>query len=125
MALCKRGGVYWSNFWFKGRKVQFSTKVNSKTVAREIEAAYRVRLAKGEVGIEPKVEAPNFKQAMKDFLAWSKCELRPNSARRYDIASKPLLRFFKDNPLDRITSDNVEKYKTARSKQKGIRTEQK
>jgi integrase len=125
MALCKRGGVYWSNFLFNGRKIQFSTKVKSKTVAREIEAAYRVKLAKGEVGIEPKIEAPGFKQAMKDFLAWANCELRPNSARRYDTSSKPLLRYFKDIPLDKITPESVEKYKTARSKQKGIRTEKK
>jgi integrase len=127
MALCKRGGYWWFNFRFNGRKIQGPTKVKSKTIAREIEAAYRVKLAKGEVGIEEKTPAPSFKQAMKDFLVWSKQEhaARPNTYRRYEISSKPLLRFFKDNPLDKITSDNVEKYKTARSKQKGIRTEKK
>ncbi len=125
MALCKRGGVYWSNFKFNGRKIQFSTKVKSKTVAREIESAYRVKLARGEVGIEPKIEAPGFKQAMKDFLAWSKSEhsAHPNTFVRYNTSSKPLLRYFKDTPLDKITVESVEKYKTARSKQKGIRTE--
>lgn len=116
MALTKRGGIYWSNFLFKGRKIQFSTKVKSKTVAREIEAAYRVRLAKGEVGIEEKEPAPGFKQAMKDFLALSKQELRESSAHRYEIASKPLLRYFKDTPLDRITAEMVEKYKATRRK---------
>ena len=104
-----------------------STKTSNRQAAKEIEAAYRVKLAKGEVGIEPKREAPTFKQAMKDFLAWSKAEhtARPNTYIRYQTSSKPLLRFFKDIPLDKITVESVEKYKTARSKQKGIRTEKK
>lgn len=123
MALVKRGGVYWSNFRFKGRKVQFSTKVKSKTVAREIEAAYRVRLAKGEVGLEEKEPAPGFKKAMKDFLALSKQELRESSAHRYETASKPLLRFFKDIELERITPELVEKYKTSRRKHNVKRTD--
>ncbi len=127
MALCKRGDVYWFNFRFNGRKIQMSTKTCNRQAAKEIEAAYRVKLAKGEVGIEEKIKAPNFKQAMKDFLAWSKSEhsAHPNTYIRYQIASKPLLRYFNDIPLDKITSDNVEKYKTTRSKQKGIRTERK
>jgi integrase len=127
MALCKRGGVYWFNFRFNGRKVQMSTKTSNRQAAKEIEAAYRVKLAKGEVGIEPKREAPAFKQGMKDFLAWSKAEhsARPNTYIRYNTSSKPLLRHFKDTPLDKITVESVEKYKTTRSKQKGIRTEKK
>lgn len=125
MALCKRGGVWWSNFKFNGRKIQFSTKVKSKTVAREIEAAYRVKLAKGEVGIEPKEPAPNFKVAVKDFLAHSKGENRPNTYRRYETSSKPLLRYFKDIALDRITPEAIEKYKTSRRKHTVVRTDTK
>lgn len=125
MALCKRGDVYWFNFRFNGRKVQMSTKTSNRQAAKEIEAAYRVKLARGEAGIETKREAPTFEQAMKDFLSWSKGENRPNTYRRYEISSKPLLKYFKDTPLDKITSDNVERYKTARSKQKGIRTKEK
>lgn len=125
MALCKRGGVWWSNFKFNGRKIQFSTKVKSKTVAREIEAAYRVKLAKGEVGIEPKEPAPNFKVAVKDFLAHSKGENRPNTYRRYETSSKPLLRYFKDITLDRITPEAIEKYKTNRRKHTVVRTDTK
>jgi integrase len=124
MALCKRGGIYWFNFRFKGRKVQGSTHVTSKTVAREIEAAYRVKLARGEVGIEEKREAPTFKVAIKDFLAWSKAENRPNTYRRYETSSKPLLRYFKDNVLDRITVESVERYRNARSKQKSKKSDE-
>jgi integrase len=124
MAIYKRGGIYWFHFIFGGRHIQKSTKTKSKAAAREIESAYRVKLAKGEVGIEEKVPAPNFNEAMKDFLAWSKFEhaRKSNTYRRYATSSKALLRYFKDTPLDRITSDTVEYYKKWRMKQKGTRT---
>ncbi len=127
MAIYKRGGVYWFHFVFDGRHVQKSTKTKDKAAARQIEAAYRVKLAKGEVGIEEKPPAPDFKTAMKDFLAWSKFEhsAKPNTHRRYTTSSKALLRYFKDTPLDRITSDSVEGFKRWRLKQKGERTNKK
>src|SRR5207253_7499836 len=104
--------------------VQKSTKTKNKAAAREIEAAYRVKLAKGEVGIEEKPPVPDFKTALRDFLAWSKFEhaAKPNTHRRYTASSKALLRYFKDTPLDRITPDSVEDFKHWRMKQKGQRT---
>ena len=124
MAIYKRGGVYWFHFIFDGRHVQKSTKTKSKAAAREIEAAYRVKLAKGEVGIDEKLPAPNFNEAMKDFLAWSKNEhaTKLSTHKRYVTSSKALLRFFKDTQLDRITTDSVEQFKQRRIKQKGSRT---
>lgn len=123
MALTKRGEYWWYNFRFKGRKIQGPTKVKSKTEARAIQEAVRLRLAKGEVGIEEKEPAPNFKQAMKDFLSQAKGELRESSAHRYEIASKPLLRYFKDIEIDRITPELVEKYKASRRKHTVKRTD--
>jgi integrase len=124
VAIYKRGGVYWFHFIFDGRHIQRSTKTKNKAAAREIEAAYRVKLAKGEVGIEEKLPAPNFNEAMKDFLVWSKNEhaTKPNTHRRYETSSKALLRYFKDTPLDRISTDSVEQFKHWRLKQKGSRT---
>lgn len=124
MAIYKRGGVYWFHFIFDGRHIQKSTKTKNKAAAREIEAAYRIKLAKGEVGIEEKLTAPNFNAAMKDFLAWSKFEhaAKSNTHRRYVTSSKALLRYFKDTPLDRIITDSVEQFKQWRTKQKGSRT---
>jgi integrase len=124
VAIYKRGGVYWFHFIFDGRHIQKSTKTKDKAAARQIEAAYRVKLAKAEVGIEEKLPVPAFKEAMKDFLAWSKFEhaRRSNTHRRYATSSKALLRYFKDAPLDRITSDSVEQFKKWRLKQKGTRT---
>jgi len=119
MALYKRGKTWWMNFWFDGYHIQRSTRCKSKRDAETVERAYQTQLAKGEVGIEPKKKAPNFGDAVKDFLDWSKIEhaTKPNTYIRYETSTKPLKRFFKETPLNRITSNEVEKYKVWRSQQ--------
>jgi integrase len=120
MALYKRGGVWWMNFWIDEHHVQKTTKCKNKRDAADVERAYRTQLAKGEVGLEAKKRAPLFSAAMKDFLAWSQHEhaAHPNTHKRYETSSKPLLKFFGDTPLDQITPDDVEKFKMWRIKQK-------
>jgi integrase len=120
MSLYKRGGVWWMNFWIDDYHVQKSTKCTNKRDAAEVERAYRTQLAKGEVGLEEKKPVPRFNAAMKDFLAWSKHEhaAHPNTHRRYETASKPLLRYFKETPLDQIKPEHVEQFKSWRIKQK-------
>ena len=58
MSVFKRGGVYWFNFWFNGKHIQRPTKTGNKRVAENIERAYRIKLAKGEVGIVKEPEKP-------------------------------------------------------------------
>src|ERR1039457_3884981 len=58
MSLYKRGDVYWYDFRFKGERIQESTHTSNKAAARQIEAAHRVRLAKGEAGINERPPAP-------------------------------------------------------------------
>jgi integrase len=120
MALYKRNGVWWYHFIFEGRHIQRSSKVGNKSDARTIEAAYRTKLAKGEVGIEEPKKIPSFTQAMKDFLDWSeqKYAAHPNTHRRYQISSKALLRYFGTKQLDRIEKGDVERFITWRARQK-------
>jgi integrase len=56
----KRGGVYWYKFMWQGKLVRESTKSGNDKVARQMEAAHRTSLAKGEVGIREKKQAPTF-----------------------------------------------------------------
>ena len=51
MALAKRGRVYWYHFLFSGQRIQEITKQGNPRTARQMEAAHRTALAKGEVGI--------------------------------------------------------------------------
>lgn len=71
MAIFKRGKVYWYHFYFNGQHVQKSTKQGNPRVARQMEAAYRTTLAKGEVGIVERCPAPILAEFMrKEFMPW-------------------------------------------------------
>jgi integrase len=120
MAIYKRGGTYWFEFIFEGRRVRRSAKTRSRKAARDIESAYRVKLAKGEVGLEEPKRAPTFADALKEFLAWSEHEhsARPSTHKRYEVSMKALKRFFGVTPLDQVTPETVEKFKTWRARKK-------
>jgi integrase len=117
MSIFKRGKVYWFHFLFNGEHVQRSTKQGNPRTARQIEAAYRTALAKGEVGIVERKKIPTFRGAIADFLAWSEQEhqAHPETHRRYRVSSVALLRHFRDVSIDNITSEEVERFKTLRS----------
>jgi len=69
------------------------------------------------VGIAERKKMPSFKSAMADFLSWSRQEhqMAPSTAERYRYSSFALLSFFGDRPLDKITPEDVERYKTLRA----------
>jgi hypothetical protein len=89
MSIFKRGSVYWYHFLFNGQHIQNSTKQGNHRTARQIEAAYRTALAKGEVGITERKRIPAFKAAMTDFLEWSEEEHKahPGTHRRYQVSA--------------------------------------
>jgi integrase len=124
MSIFKRGRIYWYHFLHDGQHVQRSTKQGNPRVARQIEAAFRTALAKGEVGITERKKAPGFKAATRVFLSWSEKqhEQHPATFRRYLVSSAALVRHFADQQLDRITPDDVERFKASRSTAKGQRT---
>jgi len=124
MTIFKRGRICWFHFHFDGRHIQRSTKQGNQRVAREIEAAYRTKLAKGEAGIHEPKRIPAFSDAMEGFLEWSKTEHRahPLTHRRYRTSSVALLTAFGGRRLDSITPEDIEKFKTRRAGMKGQRT---
>src|SRR2546423_7624486 len=126
MAVFKRGKFYWFEFWFQGERIRKPTKVSNLAVAKQIESAYRTKLAKGELDLVERKKPPKFPQLMKDFLAWSKVQHKshPRTTIRYETSSKPLLRYFKDKRIDRISADDIEQYKMWRSVQINARTEE-
>jgi integrase len=116
MALFKRGGVWWFQFFYRNKRFQESTRQGNKKVALDIQAARRTALAKGEVGIKPRKAVPRFDVAIKEFLAWSQENhmAHPQTHRRHIISSLPLLAYFKKAALDLITPEDVENYKRKR-----------
>ena len=61
MAIYKRGSIYWYKFKFNGEAIRESTRQKNQHVARQMEAAHRASLAKGEVGIRDKKVIPTLK----------------------------------------------------------------
>ena len=119
MSLFKRGDVYWYEFIHAGRRYRKSTGVRNQRVAADIERAFRTALAKGEVGIIEHKPIPWFRKAMSDFLNWSERQhtAHPGTHRRYKVSSIALLRFFADIPLDKITQEDVERFKITRARE--------
>src|SRR5438128_4948447 len=124
MSIFKRGQVYWFHFVFDGQHIQRSTKQGSPRVAHQIEAAYRTKLAKGEVGIHELQPIPHLKDAMASFLAWSEREHSSHVRTyiRYKTSSTALLKHFGNPRLDSITREDIERFKFLRIAERGIRS---
>jgi integrase len=123
----KRGEVYWFKFVWKGKEIRKSAKTGNDKVARQIEAAYKTQLAKGEVGIDEKPPAPPFAEFAEGFLktiAIEKC--KPKTVAFYRDRVSQLLKYdpFRTILLDAITKDEIEKFikwRTRRTRTYAIR----
>ena len=65
MSIYKRGRIYWYKFMWNGETVRESTRQTNQNTARQMEAAHRASLAKGEVGIREKKTVPT----LADFIS--------------------------------------------------------
>jgi integrase len=72
----RRGDVWWFSFVFKKKRIQKSTRQEKKQVARDAEAAERMRLVKGDLGIDRKapLPAPTFEEFKTTFMEWVRAE---------------------------------------------------
>jgi integrase len=121
MSIFKRGRVYWYHFLFNGEHVQESTKQGNPRVARQMEAAHRTSLAKGEVGIRERKRVPTltkFAEQFKDFIK-VRSEAKPNTVVFYIGKLERLLDFdfLANERLDQIDESLIERFVSARRKQ--------
>ena len=115
MAIFKRGRVYWYHFYFNSEHVQESTKQGNPRVARQIEAAHRTALAKGEVGIRERKPVPTLRQFIaKEFLPWAEATFsaKHNTFVWYRGGARRLSEFesIATARLDQITGEKVAAY---------------
>jgi integrase len=95
MAIYKRGKIYWFHFVFNGESVQRSTKQGNPRVARQIEAAYKTQLAKGEVNLQDRERVPSlteFEQRFMDEIRVRRAD-HPETIQFYECKYAGLLRF--------------------------------
>ncbi len=94
MSIYKRGDVYWYKFMWQGKLIRESTKQGNDKVARQMEAAHRTALAKGQVGIREKNAALTLAEFLrKEFLPYveAKHPAKPATLRYYKTGAASLL----------------------------------
>lgn len=117
MSIFKRGNVYWYHFLFNGEHIQKSTKQGNPRTARQIEAAHRTALAKGEVGIIRREPVPTLAEYLENrFTPWARATFEKASPKTWAgwyrtqlmniSAYGPLVH----RKLDSITSEHAADY---------------
>jgi len=123
MALYKRekSKFYWTKFTFQGKLVQRSTRCTNKALARDFEAALKMQLNFGRIGIEEtRLRSKDdllFKDACEQFFAGLD-DVKDSTRCRYQTASKPLLAYFGNMAVDKIDQEHVIRYRKDRRSQK-------
>ena len=97
MSIFKRGRIYWYKFTFNGEAIRESTRQTNQHTARQMEAAHRASLAKGEVGIREKKTAPTLTAFCEQRLEpWARSSFEkntPNNWLWYRAGIRSLLRY--------------------------------
>jgi integrase len=118
MSIFKRGNVYWYHFLFNGEHIQKSSKQGNPRTARQIEAAHRTALAKGEIGITAPKTAPLFSDLAERFIAHveTRHENKPQTVTFYAAKLNRLLEHptIASARVDRIDEGVIEGYVVAR-----------
>lgn len=119
----KRGKTYWYKFMWQGRLVRESTKQGNDKVARQMEAAHRTSLAKGEVGIRERKPVPVLAAFLKDrILPWAEATFAvscPKNAKWYRNECRVLMEYkpLAGAALDEITGELASEFAAYRLRQ--------
>ena len=124
MSIYKRGKVYWYKFTWHGEQIRETTKQTNPRVARQMEAAHKTSLAKGEVGIRDKKPIPTLRAfAENDFLPFVRSTFRqkPKTLLYYENGVKNLLNAERlaNEKLEDITTDKIAEYVATRQSAQG------
>jgi integrase len=125
----KRGKTWWFEFRYDGERIRESTNQGNKKAAKDIEAARRTSLAKGEAGIKEKQPIPTFT----DFSERFKTEMesvhsnKPKTLAYYKsgVRALGLHKAFQKAKLDEIDAQMVADYiakRRVQKKQRGGKT---
>jgi integrase len=117
MSIFKRGNVYWYHFLFAGEHIQKSTKQGNPRTARQMEAAHRTLLAKGEVGIIERKVVPTLADFIESrFTPWARATFEKASPKTWTGWYRTQLNNIRAYPslvnrkLDQITSEHTADY---------------
>jgi integrase len=111
----KRGSAWRLDFVHDGKRhvVSLGRKI-SFAAAKDIAAAKRAAILKGEVGIARRRKDISFSDAAEEFLMWAQANKRDGTYIRYKSCVNRLMNFFGDRKLGEIHPFLIEKYKQRR-----------
>lgn len=115
----KDSKFWWYKFVYHTVTYQRSTGTKNRREAEGIASKARLDVLEGKYDIKRQKATPLFKDAMAAYLENSRQQhaAHPNTTRRYEIASKPLILAFGAKLLNTVTPDEIERYKTLRLNQ--------
>ncbi len=117
MATYKRGDTYWYEFVLRGRRVRKSTHQGNQHEAKTMEAAHRLQIAKGEVGLIDRPKVPTLREFAPRFIKQISmdCASKPRTIEFYQSKlNRILAEKLADLPLDEIDTQCIEQYKVVR-----------
>ena len=107
-------GVYWYKFMWQGKLIRESTKQGNDKVARQMEAAHRTSLARGEVGLRDKKPSPSLAEFIDNrFEPWARGTFEKASPKTwfdwYRVGLRAIKRYkpLADSKLNEITSETL------------------
>jgi integrase len=111
MSIYKRGKVYWYKFMWNGEMVRESTRQPNQNTARQMEAAHRSSLAKGEVGLRERKVAPTLADFISQrFAPWAEASTSAKTWLDYYRPGARTIQTYKtlaNLRLDEITSEKA------------------
>jgi integrase len=106
MALYKRGGIWWYEFWFQGQRIRESARTTSKTVAKEAERSRRSKLERAVNGIVKRERPPLLSVAVERWLD-SRAGLAPHTLENYRLYSRKLAEYFGQRLVSDIDEGDI------------------
>jgi integrase len=117
MSIFKRGSVYWYHFLHEGQHIQKSTSQGNPRIARQMEAAFRTALVKGELGITERKPIPTLAEFIDSrFRPWAQATFEKASPKTWTGWYRTQLANIQDYAvlarlkLDAITSEHAADY---------------
>lgn len=110
--LIKRDGVFYIEFYAKGRRIRRSLKTSSKGVATKRKVAIEQQIAANQFGISR--HNPSVESFTKEYLEWAARHKAANTVKKDEMWLRHVVEFSGARRIGDITPDVVERFKKDR-----------